>query len=423
MTTRLLRRAVITGMGVISPSGHSVAALWQAVCEGTSAVRALDDSVFAGLPVQIGATIHGFVSDDSVPHALARRLSPVQLWAVAAADQAMGAARDKLPWPAHRFGILAATGSGPIDATHAATRAFDERGPRAVPIALVMHGAPDAAAAVLSQRYGAHNTAHAITATCASSTLALGQALRRIRHGYADAILVVGMEDCLNPINFAANSNLRALAKGDRQHPDAASRPFDHDREGFVMGQGAAALLIEAENVARERGQQPLAVLTGFGESSDAYHPTAPDPQGQGAALAMEQALVDAELVPSEIDHISAHATGTPRGDEAEAQALRTVFGEHLSGIAITAPKSSTGHLLGASGALEAILAVQSLQTSVIPPTINLDNNDFADLNIVTGRARTRSLRHVLSNSFGFGGHNGTVIITAAPTAADKEHS
>ncbi|MGO4680576.1 beta-ketoacyl-[acyl-carrier-protein] synthase family protein [Microbacterium sp. 2MCAF23] len=418
------RRVVVTGLGAITPSGLDVPSLWDAVVAGRSAITALDEPDFRELAVRIGGRIQGFDATGVVDPPLSRRLSPLQLWAIAAADQALadagvdpGALRAgaALPWDPTRAAVLAATGSGPVDAMQAATRALDARGPRGVPLSVVVHGAPDAAAALLSERYGARGTAHGVTATCASSAIALGDGLRRIRHGYADAVLVVGMEDCLNPVNLAANANLRALASGYESDPSAASRPFDRGRRGFVMAQGAAALLLEAEDVARARGAAPLAVLAGFGESSDAHHPTAPHPQGLGAAQAVAAALADAGLDPHAahgIDHVNAHGTGTPAGDAAELAALENVFGAHARQIPTTATKSSTGHLLGASGAVEAILAIQTLRTGLIPPTINLDDPDFPEWDIVRGTARAAGpIRRVLSPSFGFGGHNGAIVL------------
>lgn len=411
-----VRDVVITGLGAITPSGQSVDALWDAVATGTSAITFLADEQFASLPVRIGGQVHGFDPTGLVEPGLLRRLSPVVLWAIAAADQAMRhAASDPLPWDPARFAVLAATGSGPVDAMQAATRVLDARGPRGVPLSLAMHGAPDAAAALLSQRYGALGPAHGITATCASGTVALGDALRRIRHGYADAVLVVGMEDCLNPVNLASNANLRALAAGYEDDPAAASRPFDRDRSGFVMAQGAGAILLEAEDAAAARGAEALATVTGFGESSDAHHATAPHPEGRGAAQAMADALADAHATTDAVGHINLHGTGTPAGDAAEVAALRQVFGAALDGIPLSATKSTTGHLLGASGVIEAIIAVETLRRGILPPTRNLDDPDFPDLDIVT-TARPAPVRSVLSNSFGFGGHNAAVLLTRKET-------
>lgn len=423
------RRAVITGVGAITPSGIGAPALWDAVAAGRSAIAELTDPEFAPLAVRIGGRVRGFDAETVLRPAEARRLSPVQHWAIAAADEALARAgadpgglradpepTAALPWEPHRFAIIAATGSGPVDAMQAATRALDARGPRAVPLALAVHGAPDAAAALLSQRYGAQGPAQGVSATCASSAIGLGEALRRVRHGYADAVLVVGMEDCLNPVNLASNANLRALAAGYERRPAEACRPFDRARAGFVMSAGAAALLVESEASARARGAEPLAELAGFGASSDAHHPTAPHPEGRGAARAVADCLADAGVGPDAVDAINAHGTGTPAGDAAELRALAAALGEDRArAIPISATKSSTGHLLGAAGAAEAIIAIATLRHGLLPPTINLTDPEFAGWDFVTGEARAAAPRAVLSTSFGFGGHNGALLVRAAP--------
>ena len=501
------RQVVVTGLGAIAPSGHSAAAVWEAARSGRSAVDVLTGYQFDGLAVRIGAQVRAFESD--LPRVLARRISPVTQWAIAAADQAIaqaisggaapvggtaadarraeptssagrpllgaegsnpvtanaGAASNTVPadkapantavhansaapasssptrnpavisdaaapqqvadrtptthseapttlWDPSRVVVFAATGSGPVDAMQQATLALHDGGPRSVPLTLAIYGAPDSAAALLSQRYGFTGAARGVCATCASSAVALGEAQRAIRHGYADAAIVVGMEDCLNPVNLASNANMRALAAGFEEAPHAASRPFDDARRGFVMGAGAAAIVLESASTARVRGATPLAELAGFGAASDAHHPTAPHPQGRGAAAAMRDCLADAGLDPADVDHINAHGTGTPAGDAAELAAVTEVFGADAQAIPISATKSSTGHLLGASGALEAIIAIGAMREGILPPTLNLENSAFPGFDIVT-RPRHASIRTVLSNSFGFGGHNGAVLLRA----------
>jgi 3-oxoacyl-[acyl-carrier-protein] synthase II len=415
------RRVAITGLGAVTPSGLSAAATWDSVTAGRSAIDVLDGAEFAELPVRIGGQVRGFDAASVLKPSVARRLSPVQCWAIAAADEAMRQAgllaadpqapQVTLPCEPHRFSIVSATGSGPVDAMQQATRALLEGGPRSVPLTLAIYGAPDAASALLSQRYQATGQAQGIAATCASGAVGLGEALRRIRHGYADAVLVVGLEDCLNPVNLASNANLRALAAGYEDDPTAASRPFDAGRAGFVMAAGASAILLEAEDVARSRGAGPLAELAGSGAASDAHHPTAPHPEGRGAGTAVRECLADAGLTPDDVDHINAHGTGTPLGDAAELRALDSALGERARRIPITATKSSTGHLLGAGGVVEAVLGVHTLQAGLIPPTINLDDPEFPDYDIVRGSARHAEVGTVLSNSFGFGGHNGSVLL------------
>lgn len=414
------RRVVITGLGVVTPSGIGMPAVWDAVAAGRSGITLLDGPEYDGLPVRTGGRVTGFDASGVVDSALARRLSPMQLWALAAADEALsqsGVERSRLA-------VIAATGSGPVDAMQASTRALDERGPRAVPLTLSVYGAPDAAAALISQRIGAHGPAQGVSATCASGAIGLGEAMRRIRHGYADAVLVVGMEDCLNPVNLASNSNLRALAAGYEGDPAAACRPFDRDRAGFVMSQGAAAILLEAEDVAWRRGATVLAELAGFGASSDAHHPTAPHPEGRGAAEAVRACLDDAGVEPRAVDHINAHGTGTPAGDAVELLALEAALGEHARSTPISATKSSTGHLLGAAGVLEAAISVMALRDGLLPPTINLDDPDAArPFDFVRDEARPAALSTVLSTSFGFGGHNAALLIRRHSSSCVPEES
>ncbi|KAB1651916.1 beta-ketoacyl-[acyl-carrier-protein] synthase family protein [Pseudoclavibacter chungangensis] len=417
MTER--REVVVTGLGAVTPSGLDAASTWDAVVNGRSAVTRLDAPEFVGLPVRIGGLVRGFDPAVGIEPRLARRLDPVQHWALVAADEALahaGVAADPalLPWDAERFGVVVATGSGPVDAMQAATRTLDARGPRAVPGTLSMHGAPDAAAALISQRRGARGSSHAVCATCASGAVGIGEAMRRIRHGYADAVLVVGMEDCLGPVNLASNANLRALATGFEDAPTTASRPFDRGRTGFVMAQGAAATLLEAADAARARDAAPLARVIGFGASSDAHHATAPHPEGRGAARAITDCLADAGVDTAEVAHVNAHGTGTPLGDAAEIAAFERALGPDARRIPVTATKSSTGHLLGASGVVEALIAIETMRTGLVPPTINLDDPAFEGWDIVAGTARAADVPTVLSTSFGFGGHNGALLFARA---------
>ncbi|WP_350270105.1 beta-ketoacyl-[acyl-carrier-protein] synthase family protein [Brevibacterium sp. CBA3109] len=424
-------RVVITGTGAITPSGNDVDSLWDSVVTGRSAISVLEGEQFADLAVRIGGQVSDFDAEAILPRALARRLSPVQHWAIAAADQALaqagitrpgvGAKTDDadagdLPWDRSRVAVIAATGSGPVDAMQSATRSLLDAGPRSVPLTLAIHGAPDSSAALLSQRFDFRGPGQGVSATCASGAIGLGEGMRRIRHGYADAVLVVGMEDCLNSVNLASNANMRALAAGFEDDPTSASRPFDSARSGFVMSQGAGAILLESEAGAAARGAAVLAELAGFGAASDAHHPTNPHPDGRGAASAMSQALADAGMVPESIDHINAHATGTPAGDAAELNAFDAALGAPAHSIPITATKSSTGHLLGASGVVEAIIAIRTMAEQTLPPTLNLEACEFGGWDIVADQARSvphseKPIDTVLSTSFGFGGHNGAIIL------------
>lgn len=436
------RRALITGMGAVTPYGVGADALWAGLVEGRSAIGLLDGEEWEDQPVRIGGQVRGLDPLTVVPKALARRLSPSLIWALAAADEALahvaagGAAAPTQPtddgdgdptsrdglggpalprgWDPARTSVIVGTGSGPVDAMQTATRALDASGPRGVPLTLPIYGAGDAAAALASQRYGIRGPAQAISATCASSALALGEAMRRIRHGYADAVLVIGVEDCLGPVNMAANATLRALAAGFEDRPEEASRPFDRSRSGFVMSAGAVALVVESADSAARRGAQPLAEIAGFGATSDAGHPTAPDAEGRGAAQAIADCLADAGAAPGAVDSISAHATGTPAGDAAELRALASSLGERAQSVPITAVKSGLGHLIGASGAAQALVAARSLQTGLIPPILNLTDPEDPDFDCVTGRARDWAGGSVLSTSFGFGGHNAALLLRRA---------
>lgn len=373
------RRVVVTGLGAITPSGLSADELWHSVVAGHSGISRLDDERFSQLPVRIGGVVTGFDAEEHMTRQIARRLTPVQHWSIAAAAEALRHAdAEQIPWDPARTAVIAATGSGPIDAMQAATRVLDAEGPRRVPLTLSMHGGPDGAAAVLTQLHGIRGPAQAVSATCASSGIAIGESMRRIRHGYADAALVVGAEDCLNPVNLASNANLRALATGFEDAPHAASRPFDRQRSGFVMSQGAAALVLESADSAAARGVRPLATVAGFGAASDAHHATAPHPEGRGAAQAVRDALADAGVTPGDVEHVNAHGTGTPAGDTAELLALEAALGEHVRTVPVTATKSSTGHLLGAAGAVEAVVAIRTLTSGIVPPTINLVDPEAA---------------------------------------------
>ena len=456
-------RVTITGLGAITPSGLTVPEMWDAVVNGRSGIRVLEGEEFETphareITVRIGGQVRGFNPEDYVPRPLARRLDDMHVWAIAAADQALAQASGgpaattaavaeatgvapgaALPWDPARVMVVVGTGSGPLRPHHQGALGFEHKGQRGVPLSLTMHGAPDAPAALISQRYGVTGPARAVSATCASGAVALGEAMRALRHGYADAAIVVGVEDCVNPINVSSNANVRALAAGYETHPERASRPFDRGRTGFVVSAGAAAMVLEREAVARSRGAHNpnvtmLAELAGYGASSDAHHATAPLPDGRGAAAAMRAALADAGLTPEQfatgapnggpLGHVNAHGTGTVAGDAAEAAALTAVFGGGVETspasttapqLPVTATKSSTGHMLGAAGVLEAVISVCSLREGIIPPTINLEDPAFPELAIVREPCPVAAENNtmVLSNSFGFGGHNASILITA----------
>lgn len=408
------RSVVVTGVGAVTPSGLTAPELWTSVRAGRSGITRIPREIAGSGPVQVGGVVRGFTGPSDLSAPLARRLTPMQQWAIAAADEALADADLGAPSGiADVAQVIIATGSGPVDATVQAAGALRDRGPRRVPPGLTVYGTADAIATVLSRRYGFLGQTHAIAAACASGAVAIGEGLRRIRHGYADAVLVVGMEDCLGPLHLASHTNLRSLATGFGDDPSAASRPFDRARTGFVMAQGASAVLLEAADLAHERGARPLATIAGFGATSDAHHATAPDPDAAGATKAIDACLADADIRAAQIDHVNTHGTGTVLGDEAELVALARALGSGAPSVPLTATKSTTGHLLGAAGVTEAVIAAMTLRDQVLPPTINLSHPCADGWDFVRDRERPHPVRTVLSTSFGFGGHNAALLLTA----------
>lgn len=409
------RDVVVTGLGALTPHGFGVQRSWHAIKNALSGITLLDSELVADLPVRVGGLVPDF--DPQLLHGIEaikpqdlKRLDRHAVFGIYAGLEAMQTSLDEHgmhPFEPERFGVSIGTSAGPVGIFQAATRAFDSGGARQVPPGAVIYGGSDSAAAYLSMRLQALGPGTGYGATCASGAVALGEAMRAIRHGYQDAVLVIGAEDCLNSVNLAANANIRSLAFGYETDPSAASRPFDEQRSGFVMSQGAAAILLENADHARTRGAKIFARMSGFGVTSDAYHATAPHPDGEGAARAIRQALTDAGLQPEDISHINTHGTATPLGDSAEVLALHSIFGSQIP--VITATKSVTGHLLGAAGVFEAVIAIKSLEEQVVPPTLNLTKNEF-QLDFVTGKARPQELKNVVSNSFGFGGHNAAIV-------------
>lgn len=411
---------VITGVGAVTPSGLTAPELWAAVRAGRSGITRLPPEVSGSGPVQVGGVVRGFRTPSDLAVSLTRHLLPMQQWAIAAADEALADAGRAAPSGDPRAAqVIIATGSGPVEATVRAADVLRDHGPRRVPPGLGVYGTADAIAGVLTRRYGFLGQTHAVAAACASGAVAIGEGLRRIRHGYADAALIVGMEDCLGPLHLAAHANLRSVATGFGDDPSSASRPFDRARTGFVMSQGAAAVLLEAADVARERGVRSLATIAGFGATSDAHHATAPDPTAVGATRAIEACLADADAHAvdarvAEIDHVNTHGTGTVLGDEAELIALGRTLGRRAPLVPLTATKSTTGHLLGAAGVLEAVIVAKTLRDQVLPPTINLSDPLADGWDFVRDRERPHPVRTVLSTSFGFGGHNAALLLTAS---------
>jgi 3-oxoacyl-[acyl-carrier-protein] synthase II len=405
-------RVYVTGLGAVTPLGATAEASWAAAVEGTSGITRVEG--LDGLSVQVGGQVAGFDPTEHFTPRELKQLSASSQYGVVAGRQAMAGRGREHGLDPERFSILSATGYGPTDMIHDGTRTLDARGPRLVSPYTAIFGAADAVSSFLSLELGAMGPTHAVSAACASGTVGIGEALRTIRHGYADAILVVGSEDSLNLQDMAATANMRALATDRNDDPERASRPFDRSRSGFVMAAGAGAVLLESERSAERRSAEPLAEVLGYGCSSDAHHVTAPHPEGKGAQLAIRGALLDAGMEPEAIDYVNAHGTSTPYNDASELAALTAVLGPRARRVPISSTKSMTGHMIGAAGAVEAVFCIQAMRDGVLPPTINLADPEFEDYDLVPHVARRAEPAVVMSNSFGFGGHNATVILGRA---------
>lgn len=410
-------RVVVSGIGAVTPLAVGAEQTWAKVRAGRSGIVSLP-AEYADQSVRIAGLVDDAQIKEALGHAARRRLSRSSQYGVVAGREAVTSAGlvpgEAWPLDLDRFVILSATGYGPTDIVHDGTRAIDSRGPRAVSPYLSVFGATDAVSSFLSVEWGTRGPNQGVSAACASGTVGLGEGLRLIRHGYAEAVLVIGTEDAVTPQDMASTANMRALAATFNDDPQKASRPFDRNRSGFVMSAGAAAILLESEESVKARGGEGQAVLTGYGATSDAYHATAPHPEGRGAQRAMCEALRDAGVEPEHIDYINAHGTSTPYNDPTELAAIDMVFGDHSRQVPISATKSMTGHMIGAAGVVEATFCVQAMRDGILPPTINLDDTEFPDFDLVPHTSREASIQRALSNSFGFGGHNATVVLERA---------
>lgn len=408
------RRVVITGMGCISPVGNEVETAWKNLVQGVSGVGKITHYDPSEFECQIAAEVKGFDGVAIFGSREARRMDRVTQFALAAADQAIEQARLELERENRdRIGAVIGTGIGGISTLWEQFKVFQERGPGRVSPFLVPMMLPDTPGGMMAIRFGIRGINLAVVTACASGTNAIGEAMSMIRRGQADVVLAGGCEAAIVPIAMAGLGVMGALTT-QNDEPARASRPFDLHRSGFVMGEGAAVLVLESHEHALSRQAPILAELKGYGSSNDAYHISAPAENGAGAALCMRMALADAGLSPEAIDYINAHGTSTVLNDKSETAAIKTVFGEQAYRIPVSSTKSMTGHLLGAAGALEAMVCVKVIQEGILPPTINYETPDpECDLDYVPNTARQKAVRHVMSNSFGFGGHNATIILSA----------
>lgn len=408
------RKVVITGLGCISPIGSTPQALWDSLMAGRSGVGPITQYDASEYKTRIAAEVPDFDPAALFGAREARRMDRCTQFAVAAAEQArLHAGLEITDANRDRIGVVIGSGIGGIATLFEQMKVLIERGPSRVSPFLVPMMLPDSPAGMIAIQMGVRGPNMAVVTACATGTNALGEAAEVIRRGQADIILAGGCEASLVPIAMAGLSVMTALS-ANNDDPRGASRPFDLHRDGFVMGEGAAVLVLEDETHARARRAPILAELTGYGSTNDAYHISAPAENGAGAALCMRQALNDAGLDTHAIHYINAHGTSTQLNDKSETAAIKTVFAQQAYNIPVSSTKSMTGHLIGATGALEALISVLVLKHQVLPPTINYTTPDpDCDLDYVPNHPRPASVKNIMSNSFGFGGHNATIVISS----------
>ncbi|MGZ4204783.1 MAG: beta-ketoacyl-ACP synthase II [Actinomycetota bacterium] len=406
------RRVVVTGLGPVTPIGIGVDGFWSSLAAGRSGVGKTESFDASGFASRIAAEVHDFRPEDHLQPAETRRMERFAQMAVAAARIALAdSALDMDALARDRIGCVIGTGIGGIGAFEQQTRTLAERGPSRVSPHLVALMIPNMAAGQVAMRLGITGPNDCTVTACAASGHAIARAVDLIRAGRADVVLAGGAESAITPLTVAGFCSARALSTRN-DDPEGASRPFDAGRDGFVIGEGSTVLVLEEESHALERGARVYGEVAGYGLSADAYHETAPEPEGTGGAYAMRDALRDADLPADAIGYVNAHGTSTSLGDIAETKALRAVFGEHASRLAVSSTKSMHGHLLGATGATEAAATLLALVHQLAPPTINLTDPDpECDLDYVPNAARAMPIDTALTNSFGFGGQNVSIVL------------
>ncbi len=405
------RRVVVTGMGLITPLGETVAEFWSQIVAGTSGVGPITLFDSTGFDVTFGGECTKFKPESYLERREIKRLDRVIQFAMAASCEAVkSSGLDLGKMDRTRMGVITGSGIGGLWELENQHLRLLQKGPSKVSAFTIPKLMVNAASGNLSIRYGALGPSTAVATACASATNAMGDALEAIRNGHAEVMITGGTEAALSPLGVSAFAAMKALSTRN-DAPKLASRPFDRDRDGFVLGEGAGILIFEELEYARRRGADILAEVLGFGTTADAEHITQPNESGAGASRAMRLAIGDAGLNPEDIDYINAHGTSTPLGDVAETVAIKAVFGRRPS-LAVSSTKSATGHLLGASGGVELIATIMGMRHGVAPPTINLDEPDEAcDLDYVPNTPRDLQIRRAMSNSFGFGGHNACVVV------------
>lgn len=405
------KRVVVTGFGMISPVGLNTHESWQNILNGVSGVGVINDFDTSDYSTKIWAKVKGYQPEDHFDVKEARKMDLFTQYGVVAAEEAIKQSKLEINESnAHRFGVAVGAGIGGFETITNNQMKLVQGGPKKVSPFFIPAGIINMVAGQISIRHGLKGPNISVVTACTTGTHNIGIAARLIAYGDADVMVCGGAEMTNTPLCIAGFSSLRALSKRNDE-PEKASRPWDKDRDGFVMGEGAGILVLEEYEHAKKRGAKIYAEFAGFGMSGDAFHITAPDETGEGAVNCMQMALNDANIEPTTIDYINAHGTSTYLNDLNETQAIKKLFAKHAYDLAVSSTKSMTGHLLGAAGAVEAIFSVLSIREQVAPPTINLDNPDEGcDLNFVPHHKQARQINYVMSNSFGFGGTNGSII-------------
>ncbi|SMF94897.1 3-oxoacyl-[acyl-carrier-protein] synthase II [Methylomagnum ishizawai] len=406
------RRVVVTGLGVVSPVGLSVGEAWDNVLNGRSGIGHIEHFDVSEFSSRIGGSVRNFDIARYISEKEAKKMDIFIHYGIAAGCQAFeDSGLVVTPENAERIGVAIGSGIGGITGIEHGHDCFLKGGPRKISPFFVPSNIINMISGNLSVKYGLQGPNFAIVTACATGTHNIGEAVRLIAYGDADAMVAGGAEMATSPTSLGGFASARALTRRN-DDPLRASRPWDKDRDGFVLSDGAGVLVLEELEHAQRRGARIYAEVVGYGLSGDAYHMTQPPENGEGAARCMKAALRDAGLNPEDIDYINAHGTSTPAGDIAETRAMKTVFGDHAYKVAVSSTKSMTGHMLGAAGGIEALFSALALRDQVAPPTINLDHPDpECDLDFIPHTAREMKLEYVMSNSFGFGGTNGTVIL------------
>lgn len=406
-----MRRVVITGMGAITPIGNNVKELWSSVLKGRCGIDKITHYDTTGRKVTLAGEVKNFNPEDYLERSELRKMDPFTVFAVVAATEAMEDSKIKMSSEdALRCGIIFSSGIGGLgtiqnESAKGQEKGFDRISPHFVPMSI-----SNMAAGHIAIKYGFHGMCSCVVTACAGSTNAMGDAFRQIRDGYLDVCMCGGSEACINSFGIGGFTALHALCTG--ENPNRASIPFDKERNGFVMGEGAGALVLEEYEHAVARGANIYCEVIGYGATCDANHVTAPLEDGSMAARCMEMALRDGGIKPEQVDYINAHGTSTHLNDRGETMAIKSAFGEHAYQLAVSSTKAMTGHLLGASGAVEAIITALSVKENVIPPTIHYEVPDEeCDLDIVPNELRHSTVNYALSNSLGFGGHNASILL------------